>query len=270
MATSQLKAPFPWYGGKGRIAPWIVSLLPPHVTYVEPFGGAASVLITKQPSEIEIYNDRDDRIVNFFRMLRDQPDALQQRLRLTPYARAEYGACKEGYEAASADPLEQARMFYTLIHQGFGAKSDGFSWGMTPQQLEGSLNDIERLKIIAQRLRLVMIENCDWRELFPRYDSPSTCFYLDPPYVLDVRSGGESYKHELRNSDHRDLVQQMLHTEGSVVLSGYDNEIYRPLEDGGFERFERPVKTTANNRMDFDNDRLEIAWVKDRAGMRLF
>src|SRR5581483_7877961 len=105
-----------------RLAEWIISHFPPHRVYVEPFGGAASVLMCKPRSFAEIYNDRWSVVVNVFRVLRD-PDtaaALERRLRLTPFAREEFEA---PWPSDDADPIERARRSILRSFAGFASAS---------------------------------------------------------------------------------------------------------------------------------------------------
>lgn len=97
-----------YYGGKFNLAPWIISHFPEHKSYVEPCGGGASVLLQKQRSELETYNDIDGNVVNFFRVLRDQPEELIKKIWLTPWARTEY---EMAYQKCD-DDIEKARRFY--------------------------------------------------------------------------------------------------------------------------------------------------------------
>ena len=119
-ATSSARSPFPWFGGKQRLAADIVSLFPAHTVYVEVFGGGASVLLSKPPSTLDVYNDRDDGLVNFFEVLRDQPERLVPLLELTPYARSEWQKARETW-ATVEDPVERARRWYVVASQSFGA-----------------------------------------------------------------------------------------------------------------------------------------------------
>lgn len=110
-----------WYGGKFRLAPWIIAHFPPHRVYVEPFGGGGSVLLRKVRSYAEVYNDLDDEIVNLFDVLRD--DALAERLirqlRLTPFARVEF----ERSDQPVDEPIERARRLVIRAFMGFGANA---------------------------------------------------------------------------------------------------------------------------------------------------
>ncbi|WP_131802248.1 DNA adenine methylase, partial [Parafrankia soli] len=119
-----MKPPFPFYGGKGRLAPWIASLLRPHQLYLEPFAGSAAVLFAKEPARHEVINDRDGGVVTFFRVLRDRPDELVRACQLSPYAREEYRAADL---TADVDDLERARRVFVRATQGFNA--NGLSRG---------------------------------------------------------------------------------------------------------------------------------------------
>ncbi|MBH9009927.1 DNA adenine methylase [Pseudomonas aeruginosa] len=99
-----------YHGGKWKLAPWIIQHLPPHHTYVEPFGGAASVLLRKARSHAEVYNDLNGDVVNLFRVARDHGEKLRQALTLTPFARDEF----EASYVETTDPLERARRFECL------------------------------------------------------------------------------------------------------------------------------------------------------------
>jgi len=91
MARSQRKhIAFGWYGGKFSHLDWLLPLLPPSHHYCEPFGGSAAVLLNRQPSPVETYNDVDSEVVNFFRVLREQKDALVYAIGMTPFSREEY------------------------------------------------------------------------------------------------------------------------------------------------------------------------------------
>lgn len=118
LAAVPLKPPAPYYGGKTRLAPWIVSLMSPHQRYIEPFAGTASVLLAKAPSRFEVINDLDGDVVTFFRVLRDRPDELERACRLTPYAREEFLACRD-CRLDDVDDLERARRWWVRVAQGF-------------------------------------------------------------------------------------------------------------------------------------------------------
>lgn len=229
-----------YHGSKWLLAKWILRHFPEHECYVEPYGGAAGVLLQKQRSWLEIYNDADNQVVNFFRVLRENPADLVGTINLTPYARAEW-------ELAVGDPdpedaIERARRFYVRAYlniagataqwnSGFRrqkviSKDGNGSKKMTPAAI--SFMKTEHLYTIADRLKGVQIECDDARAIIERYDSPETLHYCDPPYLSSTRGRWKdhAYACEMTDDDHRELAR-LLHTvEGMVVISGYRCELY--------------------------------------------
>lgn len=122
---STRKLAFGWYGGKFSHLKWLLPLLPRCHHYVEPYGGSAAVLLNRQPSPLETYNDLDAEVVNFFRVLREQKARLIEAISLTPFSRKEY---LESLQRA-ADPLERARRFYVRTRQCFFGLSQSGSPG---------------------------------------------------------------------------------------------------------------------------------------------
>ena len=97
-----------YIGGKFNIADWIVPHFPKHVCYVEPFGGAARVLLRKRVSEIEVYNDISQDLVNLFMIAKEMPDKLITETNALPYSRWLYETWLKDWKAAfmrSSDPL---------------------------------------------------------------------------------------------------------------------------------------------------------------------
>ena len=222
-----------YYGGKWRTAPWILSHFPPHKCYVEPFGGAASVLIQKERSQIEVYNDINSDVVSYFRVLREQPEALSRAIHLTPYAREEYDLATSGEDVA--DPIERARRFlvWSWQSQYFKMRSKS-GWrainnDLRSQSPAADWANMNHLNAVAERFRKVQIEHGPAIDVIKRYDSPETLFYVDPPYVLDTRVDRSAYVHEMSDSDHAALAEALHAAKGSVVLSGYRSDLYEAL-----------------------------------------
>lgn len=263
-----------WHGGKWKLAPWVISHFPPHRVYVEPFGGAGSVLLRKERSYGEVYNDLDDEVVNLFRVLRDpvKAEALTTALRLTPFARREF----EGAYEMPADPVEGARQLVVRSFMGFGSnghnprRKTGFRHnsnrsGTTPAQ--DWKNYPNELAALIDRLRGVVIDNRDACEVMSAHDGPDTLHYVDPPYLADTRSlknpydlayGGGMYRHEMTDADHLRLLEHLRGLEGMVVLSGYPHAMYdTALADW------RRVATAA--LADGARKRTEVMWLNPQA-----
>ncbi len=272
------RSPFPWFGGKQRLADTIIALFPPHRVYCEVFGGGASVLLSKSPVVLDVYNDAEDGLVNFFTCLRDRPDELVPLLELTPYARSEFLHCTDTWRDVG-DPVERARRFYVVVSQCFGGhavkddRSGKRGWGgarlgrMHLCRSASTKNRVDHIWRFVERMRSVQVDNLDWRACLERYDHEDCVFYLDPPYVPDTRRSG-GYSHELTAEDHAELVERVLALEGVAIISGYDHALYEPLvSQGGFVRHEHTVWSTAAQRSTSrDRDRRrEVIWASPRA-----
>lgn len=239
-----------YHGGKALLAPWIIDHFPPHRTYVEPFGGGASVLLAKPRAPYrEVYNDLDGEIVNLFRVVRDPARCaeLERLLRLTPYARAEFA---DSYEA-SDDPVEQARRTVARSYMGFGSAAasghkTGFRRGSTRNGSDVARDWMRypaRLAAVCDRMQGVTIDNLPAAEVIAREDRADTLHYVDPPYVHATRRQGnpcckKQYRHEMTDADHEALAEALRGCVGMVVLSGYPCALYDRLF-GDWPRVER-------------------------------
>jgi DNA adenine methylase len=224
-----------YYGGKWKIGPWIIRHFPEHYCYVEPFGGAASVLMRKAPSRIEVYNDLAGDVVNFFRVLRHWPRELIRAIELTPFSREEFELSMQPVE----EPLERARRLHVRCWQGRGRagvmEPGGWRFAYRASRSQTPADDWNNnghLWDIAERLKRVQIENRDALEVIGRYDGEDTLFYCDPPYVQSERCkrwASEGYLYEMDDAGHRELGELLHQVRGYVVLSGYPSELYDEL-----------------------------------------
>ena len=253
-----------WHGGKWKLAPWIIQNMPAHRTYVEPFGGAASVLLRKPRSYAEVYNDLDGDLVNLFRVARDRGEELVRALELTPFAKDEFlGA----YEVAT-DPLERARKLVIRSYQGFGSNGANRKTGFRADTKRTGTNPAtdwrrfpQALVQIIERLQGVVIENRDALQVIATHDTPQTLFYLDPPYVKGTRDKGRDYRHEMTDEDHGRLAE-LLHTiQGAAVLSGYESPEYASLY-AGWRKVSRPTFA------DGARERLDVLWLSPNCPAR--
>lgn len=248
-----------WHGGKWLLAPWIISQFPAHKVYIEPFGGAASVLIRKPRSYAEIYNDLDDEVVNLFRVLRsDRASDLIDALKLTPFAASEFAAA---YEASDCD-FERARRVVVRSFQGFGSngvhQKTGFRSNSNRSRTTPArdwVNYPDALAAIVDRLRGVCILSRDAKEVMAAHDAPTTLHYVDPPYVMATRADQkDDYAHELTDADHKELLAFLCTLKGRVVLSGYPHPSYDDALPGW-----RRVQRTA--LADGAKKRTEVLWM---------
>lgn len=252
-----------YYGGKWRLAPWIIENMPAHRCYTEVFGGAASVLLRKPRCYSEIYNDLDGEIVNVFRVLRNPSQArdLVRSIRLTPYAREEF----ELSYITDGDPVEQARR--TLFRS-----AAGFASGAQLQYGTGFRSNVTRphstpagdwrnmpsvLEQIIDRLCGVIIEHEPALNVLRRYDGPETLHYVDPPYVYETRNArnaGMTYRHELTDEQHIELAIALQGLRGFVMLSGYSCPLYDDL-------YGKWTRSDHSSHADGARDRTECLWI---------
>ncbi|KAG0166198.1 hypothetical protein DFQ30_007469 [Apophysomyces sp. BC1015] len=244
-----------YHGGKYRLAPWIVQHFPAHRIYVEPFGGAASVLMRKPRSPGEVYNDLDGEIVNVMRVFQDRA----QREKLAEFELA---------QAPCDAPVERARRTLIRAEMGFGSagatkRTTGFRidtkrpsnamrvWARIP----------ENLAALGQRLQGVLIENREALQVLRDHDTPNTLFYVDPPYVHGTRKMSSAcYRYEMDNAAHRELLAALLELKGMVLLSGYAHPLYDALL-AQWKRVETATKISAQRGVGI---RTEILWISPR------
>jgi DNA adenine methylase len=265
-----IKKPFGWYGGKQALAPLLVSLLPAHRVYCEVFGGSGALLFAKPPSALEIFNDLDSGVVNFFRVLRKpgQFQELQQQLSLTPYAREEYYSCSASWQDTS-DPVEKARAWYVAVMQSMNARTRNTDWSTTKHPGSNHArkwqHSIVHLSACIERLRDVQIEHRDFEQVILAYDSSETYFYLDPPYVPQSRRKKKMYCHEMSEDDHKRLLHCILHVEGMVLLSGYSHTLYEEAlsswESITLDARCPSIVTSANGALPETTKRIERIWM---------
>lgn len=258
-----------YHGGKWLLAPWIISHFPPHRVYVEPCGGAASVLLRKPRSYAEVYNDLDGEVVSLFQVLRDpaQSAALERALRLTPFAREEF---RLSYEPAE-DPVEQARRTLFRSFAGFGSvgasgRKTGFRSNVTRSGTTPAADwqaFPETVAAFTDRLRGVIVECEPASEVIARYDGPDTLHYVDPPYPFETRTKTAKwdriYRHEMTDDDHRALAEVLRSVKGMVVLSGYPCDLYDRKLYPDWHRVERRALA------DGARERTEVLWLNAAA-----
>lgn len=260
-----------YHGGKFRLAPWILSFFPQHSVYVEPFGGAGSILMQKPQVGAECYNDLDGQIVNLFRILRDPERAaeLQRRVILTPFARDEFDWAYE----PSTDDMDAAHKLVIKSFMGHGSDSStrscrtGFRSRLTDGRVLPAVEYStwnEAIPDFTRRLRGVVIENRNALEVIRRMDSAKTLIYCDPPYCHSTRSAimgraakTHGYRHEMTDDDHRDLAKVLHEAQGMVVLSGYPSELYDSELFADWVRYER------KHVADGGRKRTEVVWIND-------
>lgn len=269
-----------YFGGKWQLRHWIISHLPRHAFYAEPFAGAASVLLAKEPAPAgEIINDLNRSVINLFRVMQDATLAaeLQRRLEWTPYAVAELEQSRE----AAEDAVEAARRLVIRSFMGIelagvrGARS-GFRMGNVDLRRVDQVgkrtfrncavdwrNWKQALPAIRDRLATVMIYERDALEFIGLMDAPDCLLYIDPPYHVDTRAKahpGSRYAVEFDAQRHRALVARLLDCRAMCVLSGYPHADYAPLEAAGWRFVTKEYRANMSTTR-----RTECLWINPPA-----
>ncbi len=275
MTTAPSRPVLRYHGSKWRLAPWIASFFPVHTRYVETHGGGAGVLLRKERSHSEVYNDLDGEVARFFRTLRNPETrgALAQSIAFTPFARSEFDAAYEPTD----DDVEAARRMLVRSHLGFGTAAVTHGQrsgcrvgvtrtGTTPAQDWRAMPDIVRAA--GERMMGVDIETRPASQLLARWkDDPDTLWYVDPPYVPETRQNqSDCYRHEASADDHRALAEQLRAVAGPVVLSGYRSPLYDVTLFPDWHRVERVAN---GNGQKGGAPRLECLWLSPTAAARL-
>lgn len=265
-----MKPPTPYFGGKGTLAPWIVSLLPEHGHYVEPFAGSLAVLLAKPPSRMETVNDLDQALMVFWRILRDRPADLARACALTPHSRAEF---EDAYSETGCDELELARRIWARLTQSRSGTLRRSGWRhyvapgqyiSMPDYLDGYR---DRLAPVAERLMRVSLECRPALEVIASYGSrPDVLLYVDPPYVGSTRGWGNNYRVEMKTeAEHRELAAALWDCSAAVVLSGYPSPLYDELYEGWHR--EQLAASTGNGTVGM-RDRTEVLWSNRPLGLQ--
>jgi DNA adenine methylase len=262
MRISKLRPAVKWHGGKHYLASGIVNCFPGHSTYVEPFAGGLSVLLNKRRCAVEVANDKNAELIAFYGVLRDQTGDFLARLASVPYTPETFDWSLQPGD--HDDPISSVIRFLIRNRFSRGGLGEDFAWsdrlrGGRP----GDLNAWETIKAtlprIAARLRGVELRCEDAVEVILEFDGPETLFYLDPPYVHGTRTARRTYQHEMTDRDHGRLLEVVTSCRGKVVISGYDNPLYRDeLADWGRIEFEMPNNAGQTKKK---QRRVEIVWL---------
>lgn len=238
--------PLKWHGGKGafhgKLARWIISLMPPHTHYVEPYFGGGAVLLEKDPEGVsEVANDIHGDLMAFWSVLRDESlfQLFHRRVSATPFseptweAAAKWGCDRKKGESLQDWWIRKAVRFFIHCRQSRAGKFDEFATlsrnrvrrGMN-EQVSAWLSCVEGLPAVHARLKRVVLFNREALDVIYQQDGPKTLFYCDPPYLHETRVSKDAYAYEMTEDQHGQLLNVLAGIAGKFLLSGYHSELY--------------------------------------------
>lgn len=243
-----MKGPLSYIGGKCRLAPRLVRLLPPHTAYVEPFAGGAQVFFHKEPSKVEVLNDLNGEVINFFRVCQLHHGELIRYLTFVVMSRRLYELYQRQDPTTLTDVQRAARFVY-LQKASFGGKVRQQSYGYRVADMTFDPAKLpQRIEAVARRLKSVQLESWPYERILERFDRPTTIFYCDPPYV-----GFKLYPHNFEEHDFQLLADRLQNLRGKFLLSINDH----PVARAAFKRFcvrTLPVMYTASGQVTRDDE----------------
>jgi DNA adenine methylase len=221
-----IRAPFGYPGAKSRSLDQILPHLPYREGYGEVFGGSGAVLLARNGSPLEVFNDRYSGVTCFYRVLRDRikMNALLDRLNMVLHSREEFLWCRNTWKNCE-DEVERAARWWYMTTTSFGQQGRNFGRGVKGKAQIGPKikTNLKFFPEVHSRLIPVQIENQDWRVCLQDFDSSDWVWYLDPPYY-NYNKG--MYEHEFECEEHKELLERIFHLKGFVALSGYENPLY--------------------------------------------
>jgi DNA adenine methylase len=220
-----MRGPLSYVGGKNRIASAIIAQLPVHTTYVEPFAGGAQVFFRKEPSKVEVLNDLDGELVNFYRVCQSHHTELVRYMRFMITSREWFQTLQKTPPESLTDIQRASRYFY-LQKSAYGGRVDRQNYAIhimqppnfTTERLSGVIEETHK------RLARVQIEKLPYEKILKRYDRKNTLFYLDPPYY-----GVNLYHYTFKHEDFKQLAERLSGLVGNFVLSINDTPEIREM-----------------------------------------
>jgi DNA adenine methylase len=250
MTKISMKTPISYYGGKQKLCKRIVELIPDHSLYCEPFLGGAAVFFAKQKSEVEVLNDTNKELINFYRVVQNDFVSLEKEIRITLHSRDQFRQASVIYNNPDMfSELKRAWALWVTASQSFSSMLDG-SWGYERLSNKTSTRLTNKKDVfteeLAIRLQSVQLECTDaLRVIFSR-DTEQSFFYCDPPYYNSDCGHYDGYSQD----DFEALLKMLSGIKGKFLLSSYPSEMLtRYTKDHGWhtQTIEQTVSVNAKS-----------------------
>jgi DNA adenine methylase len=218
-----MKTPISYYGGKQTMLKHLLELMPEHTIYCEPFFGGGALFFAKPKSEVEIINDSNGEVVNFFRVVKTKFSELQKEIKATLHSRELYKKAMVVYEHPEMfSDVRRAWAFWTLTNQGFASMIGSWGFGKTNSKEKAIAHKRENFtSLYANRLKMAQIESNDALKVIARADSKDTFFYVDPPYIGSDMGHYAGYT----EADYEKLLEALSKVKGRFLLSSYPSPV---------------------------------------------
>lgn len=224
----RMKSPIKWVGGKSRMVKKLLPMIPEHKCYVEVFGGAGHLLFGKEESKVEILNDLDGELMNFWSVVKNAPEEFINSFEFELVSRQNFDEYKRRLKAGEIhDCIERAHVFYYLVQAGFGAEMKSPCFGTSKESRNGlRIEQIaDDIRQAYNRLKKVTIENKDFSGLFKIYDGPNTFYFLDSPY----RKTADYAVGRFTDNDYQKLYECCRDSKGKWLYTINDDPFIRDL-----------------------------------------
>ena len=219
-----LKTPLSYYGGKQMMLKDILPLIPKHNLYCEPFLGGGAVFWAKEPSPVEIINDTNGAVVNFYRVVQSKFDELYNEVQLTLHARTLYNDARVVYNNPHLfSDVKRAWALWVATSQSFASKiGSGWAYARKKNSCEKKVTNAKKRfqEAYKERLNYVQIECNNALNVIKSRDSEDSFFYIDPPYVGSNQGHYSGYTQE----DFNNLITLLSSIKGKFLLSSYPNK----------------------------------------------
>lgn len=252
-----LRPPFKCHGGKAYLKTWVIDNMPvdyEDMTYVEPYAGAASVLLNKKESKEEAINDLHPGIIEIFKAIRDDGENFAKRLKKIRYSQASFDRALKQSAGPFDDKLDLAVNEYVLRRMSRGGMKKAFAWserlrGGQPGDVNAWKTALKLMPMLSERLQNVYVFNKSAVEVVKAFNKPNTLLYVDPPYLHSTRQAKKVYeKYEMTEDDHKKLCETLVSFKGKVLISGYDSELYNTYFQNWHKIFRDIVNHSSQNK----------------------
>ncbi len=218
-----MKTPITYYGGKQTLIKYLLPLIPQHRMYCEPFFGGGAVFFAKRKSDVEVINDINGEVINFYRVIKTKFSELQKEIQSTLHSRELYKKAMEIYKNPEKySDVKRAWALWTATNQGFAGMIGSWGFGKDDSKEAALANKRDAFtKDYEQRLTKVQVESNNAIKVINRCDDKETFIYADPPYIGSDQGHYKGYT----ESDYRELLDTLAKVKGKFLLSSYPSKI---------------------------------------------